>query len=93
MAARKTIAAVALGSALTLAPAVAGATVPDDDIVEAVDDVDDDDDSDKTGLWGLLGLLGLAGLAGLRRRPEHHIGTSTRVQADTTPRGSTSTGH
>lgn len=93
--ARKALAAGAAATVLTFAPAtMAGATVPDDDdVAEAVGVDDDDDDSDKTGLWGLLGLLGLAGLAGLRRRPEHHIGTTTRVQADTTPRGSTSTGH
>jgi len=55
---------------------------------------DDDDDSDKTGLWGLLGLLGLAGLAGLKRKRDDNYPTGgtggTRVNADTTPRGSTS---
>lgn len=61
--------------------------------LEALDD-DDDDDSDKTGLWGLLGLLGLIGLAGLRKHRDDYVPTtSTRVQADTTPRGSTSPDH
>ena len=58
-------------------------------------DDDDDDDDDKTGLWGLAGLLGLLGLAGLARkkRDDYTPTTGTRVQADTTPRGSTSTDH
>lgn len=56
---------------------------------------DDDDDDSKAGLWGLLGLLGLLGLAGLagrrRRDNDGYSGGGTRVSADTTPRGSTST--
>lgn len=62
----------------------------------------DDDDDGNVGLWGLLGLLGLGGLAGLARRKQGpSSGASptdldrsgnvqtTRVQGDTTPRGST----
>ena len=76
---RKTLAVVALTTALTGAPAVAAyadAPVAAPPVTQSNTENDDQEQSDKLGLWGLLGLLGLAGLAKKKERTETH--TTTR---------------
>lgn len=63
---RKTLAVVALTTALTGGTATiafADEEATPQVVAQSTDENADSDDSDKTGLWGLLGLIGLAGLA------------------------------
>jgi MYXO-CTERM domain-containing protein len=93
---RRTIAVTAATGALLFGGAgVANATVPSGAAIPssatttlADNNNTDNHHSDKTGLWGLVGLAGLAGLAGLvRRRDDHHLGTTTARPGGTTTAG------
>lgn len=74
---RKTVAVLALTTALVGAPAGAAfADTPATATAAAQTTNNTNHKSDKTGLWGLLGLLGLAGLA--KRRETVDTSTARR---------------
>lgn len=68
---RKTMAVLALTTALVGVPAATAFAAPPATVTAAAQTTDNTNHkSDKSGLWGLLGLLGLGGLIKRRETPD-----------------------